>query len=118
MKDRGQGSVVVIATGYGLDGPGIKSKWGRDFPHLSRPALGPTKPPVQWVLDLSPGVNSGRSVLLTPHPFQCRGQERVELYLYSTYGPYDLYRASVPVQGCTLPFLLFYQINYRPENVN
>ena len=26
----------------------------------------------------------------------------VELYLYSAYGPYGLYRASVPVQGCTL----------------
>jgi len=25
--------------------------------------------------------------------------ERVELYLYSPYGPYGLYRASVPVQG-------------------
>ena len=28
---------------------------------------------------------------------------RVELYLYSPYGSYGLYRASVPVQGCTLP---------------
>jgi hypothetical protein len=28
---------------------------------------------------------------------------RVALYLYSPYGPYGLYRASVPVQGCTLP---------------
>ena len=27
----------------------------------------------------------------------------VELYLYYPYGPYGLYRASVPVQGCTLP---------------
>jgi len=26
----------------------------------------------------------------------------VELYLYSPYGPYGLYRASVPVQGHTL----------------
>jgi len=27
------------------------------------------------------------------------GHERVELYLYSPYGPYGLYRSSVPVQG-------------------
>ena len=27
------------------------------------------------------------------------GHERVQLYLYSPYGPYGLYRASVPVQG-------------------
>jgi hypothetical protein len=33
----GPGSIVGIATGYGLDSPGIKSRWGRDFPHLSRP---------------------------------------------------------------------------------
>ena len=31
----GSGSVVGIAIGYGLDGPGIESRWGRDFPHLS-----------------------------------------------------------------------------------
>jgi hypothetical protein len=34
----GPGSSVGIATGYGLDGPGIESRW-RDFPHLSIPAL-------------------------------------------------------------------------------
>ena len=52
---RGPGSVVGIATGYGLDGPGIESRWGRDFPHLSRPDLRPTQPPVQWIPGLSWG---------------------------------------------------------------
>jgi len=27
----GPGCVLGIATGYGLDGPGIESWWGRDF---------------------------------------------------------------------------------------
>ena len=53
--DSGPGSSVGIATGYGLGGPRIESRWGRDFPHLSRPALGPTQPPVQWVSGLSRG---------------------------------------------------------------
>jgi hypothetical protein len=49
------GSSVDIVTAYGLDGPGIESRWGRDFPHLSRPAMRPTQPPVQWVPVLSRG---------------------------------------------------------------
>jgi hypothetical protein len=54
-KSVGRDSVVGIATRYGLDGPGIESRWGRDFPHPSRPTLGPTQPPIQWVPGLFPG---------------------------------------------------------------
>ena len=51
----GRDSAVGIATRHGLDGPGIESRWGRDFLHPSRLALGPTQPPVQWVPGLSRG---------------------------------------------------------------
>jgi len=63
----GRDSAVGIATRYGLDGPGFESKWGQDFPHPSRPALGPTQPPIQWVPGLSRGY-SGRGVALTTRP--------------------------------------------------
>ena len=53
LSQRGPGSSVRITTGYRLDGPGIESRCWRDFPHLSRRALGPTQHPVQWVPSLS-----------------------------------------------------------------
>jgi hypothetical protein len=116
----GPGSSVSIATDYGLDGPGIESRWRQDFLHLSRLVLGPTQPPAQWVPGLSQGVKSSRGMTLTPHPLlvlwsrkggaipllplwairpvQSLSACTVELYLYSSCGPYGLYRASVPVQ--------------------
>jgi hypothetical protein len=104
LAKSGLGSSVGIATGYGLDGPGIESQWAQNFPHLSRPAVGPTQPPVQWVAGLSrvkeqPGRDAD------PSPTSSAvGHERVELYLYFSYGPYGLYRVSVLVQGWPLPF--------------
>jgi len=43
-----------IATDYGLDGPG-SNPGGDEIFRSSRPALGPTQPPVKWVPCLSRG---------------------------------------------------------------
>jgi hypothetical protein len=52
----GLGSIVGIVTGYRLDSLGIESWWRQDFSHLSRLALGPTQPSVQW----APGLSRGK----------------------------------------------------------
>ena len=86
-------SLVGIATCYGLDGPGIESSWGRDFPHPSRPHPRPTKPPVQWV----PGYCRGWRGTDHPHPSSVKVKETVEPYLYTlsvpSWGDLDLSEA-------------------------
>jgi len=53
---------------YLLDGPGIESRWGRDFPRSFRTILAPTQPPVQWIPGLFPGGKSAEAWLLpSPH---------------------------------------------------
>jgi len=64
----GLGSVVGIATGYGLDGPGIESRWGA---RCSAPVqTGPGAHPASCRMGTGcfPGVKSGRGVTLTLHP--------------------------------------------------
>jgi hypothetical protein len=64
----GWSSVVSMANHYRLNGPGIESQWGLDFPHPSRLALGPTQPPVQWVPGHSWGSKVAGAWLWPPTP--------------------------------------------------
>ena len=64
----GPGSVVGIATGYVLDGPGIESRWGARF--YSPVQTGPVAHPASCTRRTGsfPEVKSGRGVTLTTHP--------------------------------------------------
>jgi hypothetical protein len=65
----GPGSVVGIATSYGLDGPEIESRWGARFSATVQ--TGPGGHPAFCTMGTGsfPGVKNGRGVTLTPHPF-------------------------------------------------
>jgi hypothetical protein len=61
-------SVVDTASHYGLDDPRIEPQWEGDFPPPSRPALGPTQPPVQWLTGLFSGGKAVGGWLSSPTP--------------------------------------------------
>ena len=82
----GRDSVSGIATSYGLDGPGIESRWRRDFPHLSR------APCTMGTGSFSGVKRPGRGADNPPHL-------SAELYLYSPFGP------QWPVIGRTYTFV-------------
>jgi hypothetical protein len=80
------GSSVSIANGYGLEGSGIESRWGRDFPHLPERALGPPSILCNGC-GVFPGCKAAGAWRWPPTPSGAGVKERVELYLYFPSGP-------------------------------
>ena len=92
----------VQATRYGVDGPGIESLWGRDFPHPSSRPRGPPSLLYNGYWVSFPGVKRpGRGA---NHASSSRAEvkERVELCLYSPSG------SSWRALGWNLRFTIFY----------
>jgi len=124
-------ALLCPSTGYGLDSPGIESRWGgeifrscpdrpwgppsllyngyRVFPGgKERPRRDADPSPSSAVVKKEYSYTStppmGRTACTEP---QClyKGALYLYLYRYSPHGPYGLTRASLPLQGCTLPLL-------------
>ena len=83
---RGSGCSVGIATGYGLDGPGIESLWGEIFhtPFQN----GPWAHPASYTIGTEsfPGIKRPGRDVYHPRPSSAQVKEREELYLYSPSG--------------------------------
>ena len=91
-------SSVGITTSYGLDGPGIESRWEARF---SAPVqTGPGTHPASCTMGSGsfPGVKWPERFVELPPPSSAEVIERVEPYIYSHLGP------SWPVLGRPLPF--------------
>jgi hypothetical protein len=89
---RWAGLAVGIATRYGLNGPGIESRWGV---RLSAPVQNdPGAHPASYIRGTGsfPGVKRPGRGVNHPPPSKAEVKEKVELYLYS-FGP------SWPVLG-------------------
>ena len=97
---RGRDSSVGIATRYGLDGPGIESRWGARF---SVPVqTGRRAHPASCTVGTGtfPGVKRPGCGVVHPPPSSAEVEGRVELYICSPSG------SSWPLLGRTLPLPL------------
>jgi len=75
-------SVVGVLTRYGLDGPEIGTRSGRDSPHPSRQALGPIQSTVSRVMVFMSGVKQPELGVDNSSPSS--SELKVRVYLYTT----------------------------------
>ena len=86
VDNMGRDSSVGIATRYGLDGPGIESRWGARF--FTPVQSGPGAHPASCTMGTGsfPGVKRPRRGADHPPLSKCRALKRVGLNLYSPPG--------------------------------
>jgi len=79
----GRDSVVGIATRYGLNGPGVESRWGGGARLAASVTTGPGAHPAIYTKCTRsfPGVKRSRRGVDHPPPSSTEVKERVQLYL-------------------------------------
>ena len=98
----GRDSSVDIANRYGLDGLWIESRWRRNIPQPSRPALRPTQSSFQWIPGLFLGVKRPGCGVDNPPLSSAVAKEILHLCLYCFSG------TSRPAVEWSLPLPLSY----------
>jgi hypothetical protein len=73
----GRNSLVGVATRCGLDGTGFEFRWGRNFPHSSRPVLDPPRVLYTEYRVSFPGVKRQGRGVNHPLPSRAEVKERV-----------------------------------------
>ena len=109
LQFSGPGTVVDIVTGYGLDGPGIESRWEARFsaPFQTSPGVHPAS--CRMGIGSFPRVRSGRGVKLTFYsllvPWSRKGRAIPLLPVWAVR-PVQSLSACTRVQFTVLLFLL------------
>ena len=83
----GRDSSVGVAAYYGLDGPGMKSRWAEILRTLSDWPWGPPSLLYKGYRISFPGIKWMGLGVYQPPPPSAEVKERVEICLYSLSGP-------------------------------
>ena len=105
-------SVLGIATGYGLDGPGIESRWGARF---SAPVqTGPGAHPASCTMGTGSfsGVKNGRGVTLTLHPLLVPWSRKGRAYISTP----SMGRTACTEPQCLYKGALYFTFTYKLGN--
>ena len=103
----GWGSIVSTATGYGVDDLGFDSRWGRDFPHLSRLALRLTSLLYNGYR-VFPGGKEAGAWHWPPTPSRAEVIERVELFIrFQSWPLWPVVGWPLPLPLCCFSFFMY-----------
>ena len=98
MASTGQGISVGIATRYGLDGPGIETRWGALFSAPIQTGPGAHPAFLYNGYRVFPWGKAAGAWNWPPTPSSAEVKERIEIYLYSSLGLRGLLQGELYLQ--------------------